>query len=176
MLHRSEQRLLIAVLICGLLGPGLGSLHARTPGPLEWSTYKGAWFEIKYPAEFTPRPSLKSISSDDKFDSAFFTAADGSVEFYVFAPQWNGTPSDIELDDFKESPLSRDEQKTGDVIIRRVTVAARDSSYIRAFEETENVKLNIKRVFGIRYRDQKAYDKYRQMYLKFKSSLRQSSD
>lgn len=176
MLHRSEQRLLIAVLILAVIGLGLGSPQASTLDPPKWRTYKGAWFEIKYPAGFTARPSLKSLSFKGKFDSAFFTSADGAVEFYVFSPQWDGTPSDIELDSLKENPLSHDEQNQGSVRIRRVTVVAKDSSYTRAFEETENTELNIKRVFGIRYRDQKAYDKYRQAYLAFKRSLRQFAD
>ncbi|MFM7158033.1 MAG: hypothetical protein ACKO0Y_09495, partial [Bacteroidota bacterium] len=34
--------------------------------------YEGAWFTIKYPSDFTVRHSMRSISSAEGFDSAFF--------------------------------------------------------------------------------------------------------
>ena len=141
-----------------------------------WRTYKGAWFEIKYPSTFKARPSLASISFDGQYDSAVFTAADGSVEFYVFAPQWNGKPTDIELDAGTEEPLSENSETKGTITVRRVTIKAKDGSYTRAFEDTENTDLNIRRVFGFKYRNQTAYNKYRSQYLKFKNSLQQFSD
>jgi hypothetical protein len=141
-----------------------------------WRTYKGAWFEIKYPSSFKARPSLESISFDGHYDSAVFTAADGSVEFYVFAPQWNGKPTDIELDARTEEPVSEHSETKGTINVRRVTIKAKDGSYTRAFEDTENTDLNIRRVFGFKYRNQTAYNKYRNQYLKFKSSLQQFSD
>ena len=141
-----------------------------------WRTYKGAWFEIKYPASFKPRPSLESISFDGQYDSAVFTATDGSAEFYVFAPQWNGTPSDIEIDPGKEEYVSQQSEKKGTINVRRVTIKAKDGSYTRAFEDTENTDLNIRRVFGFKYKHRAAYDKYRSQYLTFKQSLQQFSD
>ncbi|HKR59782.1 MAG TPA: hypothetical protein VJS64_08595 [Pyrinomonadaceae bacterium] len=141
-----------------------------------WRTYKGAWFEIRYPANFKARPSLKSISFDGQYDSAVFTAADGSAEFYVFAPQWNGKPSDIEIDSLKEEYVSQRSEKKGTVIVRRVTIKAKDGSYTRAFEDTENTDLNIRRVFGFKYRNRATYNKYRNQYLNFKRSLQQFSD
>jgi hypothetical protein len=61
------------------------------------SAYTGAWFRIQYPSTFTVRPSLHSETTDRGYDSAFFTAPDDSVEFYVFSPQWTGEPTDIAL-------------------------------------------------------------------------------
>ena len=141
-----------------------------------WHTYKGAWFEIKYPATFTARPSLASISFDGQYDSAVFTAPDSSVEFYVFAPQWNGTPADIELDPAREEQLSQHVERKGTINVRRVTIKAKDGSYTRAFEDTENTDLNIRRVFGFKYKNRTVYDKYRSQYLTFKQSLQQFSD
>lgn len=141
-----------------------------------WQTYKGAWFEIKYPSTFKVRPSLESISFDGQYDSAVFTAADRSVEFYVFAPQWNGKPTDIELDARTEELVSEHSETKKTITVRRVTIKAKDGSYTRAFEDTENTDLNIRRVFGFKYRNQAAYNKYRNQYLKFKSSLQQFSD
>jgi hypothetical protein len=141
-----------------------------------WRTYKGAWFEIKYPSNFKPRPSLASISFEGQYDSAVFTAADGSAEFYVFAPQWNGKPTDIEIDAGKEEYVSQRAEQKGTITVRRVTIKAKDGSYTRAIEDTENTDLNIRRVFGFKYRNRAAYDKYRSQYLTFKRSLQQFSD
>lgn len=141
-----------------------------------WRTYKGAWFEIKYPANFKAHASLESISFDGQYDSAVFTAADGSAEFYVFAPQWNGKPSDIEIDPGKEEYVSQQAEQKGTINVGRVTIRAKDASYTRAFEDTENTDLNIRRVFGFKYKNRAAYDKYRSQYLTFKGSLQQFSD
>lgn len=139
-----------------------------------WLTYKGAWFEIKYPSSFRVRPSQRS-SSATGFESAFFTAPDGSVEFYVFSPQWNGQPRDIEIK-ASEVLVSQNSERRGNKTVRRVTVKARDNSYSRSFEDTEDSATNTRKVFGIKYRDQSAYSRYRQTYLTFKQSLTQLAD
>lgn len=138
-----------------------------------WSSYKGAYFEIKYPAGFRVRPSQRS---DENPDSAFFTAPDGSVEFYVFSPIWNGEPRDIEINEATESYVSQATQKKGGIKIRRMTMRAKDGSYLRSVEDTENTNTNNRTVFGIKYRDQAAYNKYRQTYLTFKKSIKQFAD
>ena len=172
--HPAKIRLVIIwALIISLVPLTALSAQTRKGG---WRTYKGAWFEIRYPATFKARPSLASISFDGQYDSAVFTAADGSAEFYVFAPQWNGKPTDIELDPGKEDYVSQDEEQKGTIKVRRVTIKAKDGSYTRAFEDTENTDLNIRRVFGFKYRNRMTYDKYRSQYLTFKRSLQQFSD
>jgi hypothetical protein len=138
-----------------------------------WQTYKGAYFEVKYPAGFRARASLRS---DENPDSAFFTAPDGSVEFYVYSPIWNGEPTDIEINEAKEEYVSQNTQTNAGIKIRRVTIRAKDRSYLRSFEDTENTNTNNRTVFGIKYRDQAAYNKYRQTYLTFKKSIRQFAD
>src|SRR5882672_797118 len=121
-----------------------------------WRAYRGAWFEIRYPANFRIRPSQKS-SSPQSFDSVFFTAPDGSVEFYVFSPQWNGQPDDIELHARDEVKVSENTEQRGSLTIRRMTIKARDDSYTRSFEDTEDSATNTRKVFGIKYRNQDAY-------------------
>lgn|SRR5574341_359917 len=139
-----------------------------------WRTYRGAWFEIQYPANFRVRPSLSS-SSAQGYDSVFLAAPDVTVEFYVFSPQWNGTPSDIEVKS-SELLVSQSLEEKGGKTIRRVAIRARDGSYLRAFEDTEDKTTNTRKVFGIRYRDEQSYNRYRQSYLRFKTSLRQFAD
>lgn len=140
-----------------------------------WLTYKGAWFEIKYPSNFKVRPSLRS-SSAQTYDSAFFSSPDGSVEFYVFSPQWNGEPTDIEMKSPFEVQVSQNTEKRAGRIVRRVTIRARDNSYLRSFEDTEDTTTNTRKVFGIKYRDEATYNRYRQSYLTFKQSLKQFAD
>jgi hypothetical protein len=144
--------------------------------PSKWRTFRGAYFEVKYPPGFKPRKSLPSNSFEGQIDSAFFTAADGSVEFYIFSPLWNGKPDDIELVPASEVIVSETTEQKGAVKTRRVTIKAKDDSYTRSFEDSENTETNNRRVFGIKYRNRDVYNKYRSQYLIFKNSLRQFSD
>ncbi|BAP56619.1 hypothetical protein THII_2322 [Thioploca ingrica] len=141
------------------------------------STYKGAWFDIQYPSNFKVRPSLKSSSSVSGYDSAFFTSPDGTVEFYVFSPQWNGDPiEDIAIDPEEEVyETQKQEEKNGKKVCW-VTISAKDKAYTRSYMDVEDTTSNTRLVFGIKYHNQKAYDKYKPAYLKFKGSLKQYAD
>ena len=140
------------------------------------SDFKGAWFDIKYPSDFTVKPSIKSSTSTKGYDSVWFASKDGSVEFYVFSPQWNGNPVDIELKPNIEEYVSKKEEKGKNKIIKFVTIRALDNTYFKSYVDTENTALNTRLVFGIKYRSQKDYDKYKQYYINFKKSLRQYAD
>ncbi len=141
-----------------------------------WKEYNGAWFSIKYPASFRVYPSLKSPSSPQGYDSVFFISPDNSVEFYVFSPQWNGSPTDIALQPYTEEYVAQKEEKRNSRIVRYITIRARDKSYLRSYVDTEDTDLNTRLVFGIKYTGQKTYDKYKQLYLDFKASIRQYAD
>ena len=162
------------ILMLALLNvPALAGTSSQ--GGNSWRVYKGAWFEIKYPSNFQVRPSQRS-SSAQSYDSVFFTAPDKSVEFYVFSPQWNGDPSDVAINSSSEVLVSQTSEKKGSTTVRRVTIKARDDSYSRSFEDTEDETTNTRKVFVIKYRNQDAYSRYRQTYLTFKQSLRQFAD
>jgi hypothetical protein len=152
------------------------STMGSTSTPPKWRSFKGAYFVVSYPPGFKARKSLPSNSFAGQYDSAFFTALDGSVEFYVFSPLWNGVPQDIERDPQTEEVVSQDLEQKGSVKTRRVTLRAKNNSYMRSFEDKENTKTNNRTVFGIKYRDLSAYDTYRQHYLRFKKSLQQFAD
>jgi hypothetical protein len=140
-----------------------------------WQKYEGAWFEIRYPPGFRVRPSQPSASANG-YDSAFFLSSDGTVEFYVFAPQWNGTARDIEVDPATETIVSQNVARSGTKRIRRVTIRAQDGSYLRSYEDTEDVVTNTRKAFGIKYVNAAAYNRYRQSYVTFKASLVQFAD
>ena len=160
------------VLIFALLGPVIDPVHIDQNN---WQKYQGAWFEIRYPAGFRVRPSQPSASASG-YDSAFFLAGDRTVEFYVFAPQWNGTARDIEVDPATEMVVTQNVARSGNKWIRRVTIRAQDGSYLRSYEDTEDVATNTRRIFGIKYVNTDAYSRYRQAYIKFKASLVQFAD
>jgi len=162
----------LLIVLLSIVIPTTGTLAVQS----KWQKFKGAYFEIQYPQGFKPRNSLKSNTFDGQYDSAFFTSADGSVEFYIFSPLWNGKPDDIEANVGTEEIVSEAHEKNGPVNTRRVTLKAKDGSYLRSFEDTENTETNTRKVFGIKFRDRTAYEKYRQHYLTFKKSLRQFSD
>ncbi len=46
------------------------------------ATYKGAYFEIKYPADFKARPLNAAKPAESS--AAVFTSSDGAMEFYIF--------------------------------------------------------------------------------------------
>lgn len=117
----------------------------------KWLTYKGAYFDIKYPATFSARGSQRT--DGERYDSAFFAAPDGSVEFYVFSPIWNGDPEEIEINEATEDYVSQNTETRNGIKIRRATIKAKDGSYLRSFEDTENTTTNNRIVFGIKYRD-----------------------
>jgi hypothetical protein len=141
-----------------------------------WTNYKGAWFDIQYPSDFMVKPSIKSPSSEKGYDSVFFYSKDRGVEFYVFSPQWNGNPIDIGLIPNIEVYVSENYERKNNKIVKFFTIRALDNTYLRSYVDTEDITLNTRLVFGIKYRSQKDYDRYKQDYLKFKQSLRQYSD
>jgi hypothetical protein len=161
---------IIVVLIFALLVIPV-SLSRPVQGDEEWRTFQGAWFAIKFPPGFMVRPSLPSNSAVNGFDSVFFTAPDGSVEFYVFSPQWTGFPTDIEIDPMIEVLVSFDVTQRAGKSIRRITIAARDGSYQKSIEDIQDSVTKTRRVFGITYVNTAAYNYYKETYLIFKASL-----
>jgi len=152
--------------------------------------FKGAWFKISYPASF--------VSKAEGADEASFTSPDGSVQFYVYSPQWSGNPvsylqalptetveSDTSTPDITSSTNSYGTTYNKKVI-RYVTLAAKDGSYRRSFVSTtagyvttpdsNDYASKTHTVFGIKYQNQATYDKYLAQYLAFKKSLVQYAD
>lgn len=138
-------------------------------------TYSGAWFDIKYPSTFTVKPSLKSATNANGYESAFFQSPDRLVEFYVFSPQWSGKATDIALKT-TEKITSTKTETSDNITIRWWTITANNGSYTRSYEEKTDNLSNTNRVIGIKYKNQSAFDKYKKQYLAFKASLVQYAD
>jgi hypothetical protein len=172
-----DAALCLALLAC--LAAAMGCAGSRRPPqPLQeppQKVFQGAWFEISYPAGFTPVPSLAS-STAEGYDSAVFTAPDGSVSFYVYAPQWGGEPADIALDPVRETLVADNRAVQNDREIRRLTICAKDGSYCRSYRDTRDQQGSVRTVVGITYRDEEARRRHLQDYLRFRNSLQQFAD
>jgi len=162
-----------------IIACAIQSVHSRPATKARyagWKPFEGAWFEISYPPGFTPRPSKKSATSERGCDSAFFLSPDKLVEFYVFSPQWSGEPDDIRLDPATETVASHKQERTDGRTTRWVEIRSKNRAYLRAYADTVDETRNTRLVFGIKYRDERAYGRYKDTYLAFKQSLVQFAD
>jgi hypothetical protein len=165
------------LLVFGSLANHLPSSTQQTtpassaPPSLVSTTYNGAWFSITIPAGFTTIPGNASATTTESVDDVSFRSPDGSVDFYVFSPQWNGTPTDFQ----PPKGTTIDTETKGAVVIRRATWRAADGM-IRSLEDTEDTSLHVRRTFGIAYRDAAALARWRPTYVDFKASLQQFAD
>lgn len=145
---------------------------------VQYDSYEGKWFGIKYPKGWSIRPSMKnSYSGAD--DSVFFIAPDSTAEFYVFCPRYTGKPIDIEIDRSKENQISQRIEEERGVRVRTVQIQAKDSSYVRFIEDTEAFIKFRRLVFGVLFRGDKGRigaQKYNNSYLYFKQSFRKFTD
>lgn len=145
--------------------------------------YRGSYFDIEYPKEF----SAASLSSEGpgyvEKNEARFTSPDGSVEFFIFSPSWGGDPTNYLIIAPTEQIVDDTSSESGSgynrKIIRWVTVESKDGSYYRSFvsiKEQVGTGSDLHHVFGIKYINNDAYDRYRNAYISFKESLRQYAD
>jgi len=166
--------LVMTVLLASALA-GDGVVDRKTDAGRTSAIFRGAWFDVRYPAGFTPRPSLKS-STAEGYDSAEFFSADGTVSFYVFAPQWGGTAVDIALDPEHEQLVSEQQRQVGDRQLRWFTIEARDGSYLRSYQETVARQGSVTTVVGIKYRSEADRLRYQKAYERFRNSLKLYAD
>jgi len=134
--------------------------------------FKGAWFDINYPASFSSNCSLTS-STAEGCESAFFLSPDKTVEFYIFSPQWKGVCSDIALTSTEKQTQSKIEYVQNKTI-HYWTIVDKQGKYTRSYQEIADESTNW--VVGIKYKNLAAYTKYKAAYLAFKKSLKQYAD
>jgi hypothetical protein len=171
---RSRLCLPLLLALC-LTAAFAGSIKVPTKG---LTTFKGAWFDIKYPIGFKPVLRDRPASGGDyngrhSCDGASFLSPDGLVEFYVYSPQWGGQSQWL----FKrqgEKAGSRSTEKGKTANITYLTFTA--PTYTRAYADYQSQEGNVRWGFGIKYKSQSAYTAYRPLYLKFKQSLKQYAD
>ena len=139
----------------------------------DFKLYRGAWFEVSYPKNFTIKPSIVS-NVPNQYDSVFFISPDQSVRFYIYSPQWNGDPTDITIkSDEKEIDTKT---KTENGITNKWYTYKNKSGYSRSYLEVTNTNQSTQHVFGFEYDSPKSLKKYKKEYDTFKKSLKQFAD
>ncbi|GAA4113669.1 hypothetical protein GCM10022393_12810 [Aquimarina addita] len=145
------------------------------------TTYRGAWFEIEFPASFITTPSSPVITTDTytfiETDEATFESRNGDVTFFVFSPQWGGNPiSYLKIIKDEEIIVDKTEKDkdTPPNTYRWVTVKNSKEGYQRSFYSKKTASTHL--VFGIKYNNQEAYNLYKNAYIDFKKSLIQYAD
>jgi hypothetical protein len=143
-----------------------------------YASYKGKFFEVQYPANFKVR--VLDAAKARESNAATFASADGSMEFYVFSPQWAGDAPGIALDGAREIEVSRDTKpgKSSGVAgtFTWTTIAAKDKSYTRRYQDFLATDGSIHWVIGMKYRGEADLARYQAEYAKFKASLKQLAD
>ncbi|OGC34280.1 hypothetical protein A2311_01105 [candidate division WOR-1 bacterium RIFOXYB2_FULL_48_7] len=143
----------------------------------EWRQYRGAWFEISYPDGFSIQENLPSATSDNGFDDVFFLSPDKQITFYVFSPQWSGTPDERIWPNLNaENIIKKFIKEDGEITSTFFVVRAKDGSYWRIIEDQKAEETNTRRTFAFKYKDKQSYEKYRHTYEVFKGSLIQEAD
>jgi len=137
-----------------------------------WPTYRGAWFRIGYPPNYTVQPSLKGATSGDRgYDSVFFISPDKKVEFYVFSPQWSGEPTDVAVNSNTENLVSTRtvQQKGKKAPITITKISAKQGAYKRLLIDIKNGSTH--KVFGVKCPYSESFGRYIKHLNRFRKSL-----
>ena len=161
-------------------------LDVKTKTSKDVTRYKGALFSVYYPSSFTPKP-LEPYSKKWKLvetDEAHFLSPDKEVEFFVYSPHWSGEPKEYHKVAKNEVLVSKNlkasyPSKNRRISIRYATIKAKDGSYLRSYAFKMDCTLDKNGspdscqsdTFGIKYKNKKAYKRYKKDYIKFKKSL-----
>ena len=173
------KRIHICLVLWVLVALTAGICEAAGKAAVQWKTYSGAWFEILYPEDFKVKPSQKDRNNPAAYSSVFFASPDGEVEFYVLSPKYGMEPIDAVWNRNLENKISSSKKNTRGIIFEKITVSAKDGSYIRLIEDytdTTGTNIHTRRVFAIKYRDQDMFDRFQKLYREFKNSLMEKRD
>lgn|SRR5438552_6415933 len=150
-----------------------------------WQVFKGAWFDISYPMEFSVHPEQKSVTSTEGFDSVRFVSPDRKVEFYVFSPQWSGESSELQVREGERIVSNKiethdfrigDNVEKGAVVETWITIEGGGGQQTRYYYTKRNRATHTYLVFGLTSRDSRVTRNYKSCYARFKGSIRQYAD
>lgn len=129
--------------------------------------YEGAWFTVQIPAGMTVTTARPS-STGEGFDSIWAQSKDSDTEFYLYAPQWGGTPYDIFL-----GSLARQEESVGH---GHTDLELTYENSIGRFEIIHSSDPVSHRTIGFRSQTGQLSDEERLKFECFKKSIDQFSD
>ncbi len=147
----------------------------REKSPSGFEKYKGRFFDVEYPANFTllseevfDEPNPESYPGTDGIT---VQSPDGRLEFYVYSPLCSGNPEWKETRDGEGEGEVTVEEAENHLITRGSFVS---SKYTRFFEERKGkYDMPCISVFGLKYTNAADYEPFKQDYLHFKNSLLQ---
>lgn len=146
------------------------------------SVYHGSYFDIIVPDGFSVSPQTPLSGAEKNSiiltNEAFFTAPDESIIFYVYSPLWRGEPAYLEAKKDEILVSEKTETSGGKSILWR-TFQDTNMAYYRSLvsiREEIGTGNEVHHIFGIQYKDQAAYDTYKDTYTAFKESLVQYAD
>lgn len=145
--------------------------------------FNGSWFSVSYPDNFKASPLSPKQKMDNyayvETDEATFVSPDGTVEFFVYSPQWSGDPKSY-LEPMKNERIESDKTEAGksddaySPTHHWVTFVDKEGKYTRSFHSRKSEVTHL--VFGIKYASVKHYERYKAAYTAFKKSLMQYAD
>ncbi len=145
--------------------------------------FNGSWFSVSYPDNFKASPLSPKQKMDNyayvETDEATFVSPDGTVEFFVYSPQWSGDPKSY-LEPLKNERIESDKTEAGksedaySPTHHWVTFVDKEGKYTRSFHSKKSEVTHL--VFGIKYTSVKHYERYKAAYNAFKKSLMQYAD
>ena len=140
--------------------------------------YNGSWFSVEIPTGFSASPLSPEKHIDNysfvETDEARFTSPDGTVEFFIYSPQWSGNPKDYLVQQSNEKIVDGMEETNLETSHRWGTFEDKDGKYTRAYHSIRTESTH--HVFGVKYTDKKSYERYKAKYMAFKKSLQQYAD
>lgn len=174
--------------------PRTGQLCESSANDEKTREYRGAWFSIRYPANFTATGvDPGNLDHDDpggirNFDGARFVSPDGRATFYVYSPQWSGESAWLRIDEEKETLAGRESRpvpyREGDRVIEpnggvetQFVFDGKGGAYTRYVVHTRMTHpSSTDLAFGFRVATDEDRKKYAPAYQAFKASLQQFAD
>lgn len=141
---------------------------SQTPKePVEWLTYEGPWFDIKYPLNF--ENANKAWDFEENYDGALFLSKNEDCMLYVFSPLWAAKSNEEDM--FSGESLVSEE--TTDNVTNRIYLNE-EMDFVRELEIIEEYDGTVRYMFF--YGHFENQDPCRAEYEKFKDSLIQYAD
>ena len=150
-----------------LLGIVVGNLAvASPPASCGGSNFRGAWFAAIIPFGMELTASRNSADGSGAI-SAWLTTEDGMTEFFVFSPQWGGTPYEIFLEAQSREDMAIIQSDTLQVVQLQLTY----EDMVGRFTITQSSDPISHLTYGYRTHDGSLDQEFVQKYMCFTSSI-----
>lgn len=158
--------------------------NAQATYPKRAMIYVSGFFKVEYPMDFTVYPPNRRANMSDE---ATFVSPDEDVEFYIYSPQWSGRSSYLnrranEIIESDSNKKIHNKKELKYISINWRTYKDKHGRYKRAYMHkrvcpyADQASGCTTLVFGIKFKNQASYDRYKKEYLRFKKSLEQYAD